>query len=253
MASNETEKFLATIWELAAKWPADPESGEPSDVAANVFRNVPVSRETRQRIYSACTDCDLKLNILDGCRGFQRDDATIRLGLQDTDDACREWAYSMLGYVRFSQVEELIQKGDKAALSGLARNLSVPKPALEEIRGWFEEHGPTNYLVLYQISSTVADRQEETHEQEETDEQKAQESQPVMDLETRFRWYQRMDWLAEKTIRHFPCFMERFFLGSSCISSVYSFGYCGSPAIRRVPRARKPRPMAGRKGKTKGD
>jgi hypothetical protein len=199
LPAQELSKFLDTIWGLASKWPAELENGSSfrSAVAATVFRSVPVRTETRQRIYSGCSDTNLKLNILDGCGD---DYSTIGLALRDPDDSCRECAYSMIRSISsISQVEALIQKGDKAALEGLARNDSVATFALLKIRDWFTEHDPDNSLAQRLISSNLADRHFE------------EEPLPAIGTDSRPPRWSR-DWLAEILTYVFPSGRALFFI-----------------------------------------
>jgi hypothetical protein len=147
-AQIDAEKFLRTLWELAAKWPED------SDIPFIVFREVPANglsfldenknlRYVKAEIYRAHPR--FRVPILFSSNFGWRDDEVIRLALQDADEECRKVAYSKVSSVALAWVPELIKRKDKVALEGLVMNESLSVEDLRKIQDCLNEINPAGF------------------------------------------------------------------------------------------------------------
>jgi hypothetical protein len=164
----------AVLWQLMVQWPRGHE-----DLQGLVYQYVGAPDETKAQIYQACHVPALKHAILLGCG--TDDGQTLTLGMQDTDDFCRQLAYGKFDPRRFASqqaAEVLLQNifrdrpspppidtptaaegihsafavasallqaalegEDKAALRGLAQNQTLPAPYLERVQSRLDELG----------------------------------------------------------------------------------------------------------------
>jgi hypothetical protein len=121
------DSFLRRLWELASKW--SKESGVPY----LVYRYVPVYDDTRVATYNTVDEPKLRRVILENCGELDRE--TIQLGLKDDDEWCRYWAYRKIRGVEPAGLEAILKgEGSAIALTGLARNKSLPVAELEKVR-----------------------------------------------------------------------------------------------------------------------
>ena len=82
---DSANSFLNRLWELAAKWPSD---RLPAPVPELTFRQVSVKDETRAKIYRYCNVPTLRRAILESLS--ERDTETLKLGVRDEDDNCKD-------------------------------------------------------------------------------------------------------------------------------------------------------------------
>mgnify|MGYP001228418968 FL=1 len=75
------------LWELISKWPIFP--GSPQ---AFVYLFLEASDGTKAKVYQACDEPVFRQCILKNCT--ERDIDTLKLGMKDTDERCREIALS---------------------------------------------------------------------------------------------------------------------------------------------------------------
>jgi hypothetical protein len=59
-------------------------------------------------------------------------------------------------------VRELLERGDRVALAGLARNASVPVEPLLEVKEWFRKNYPEDDLTWNEIRRNLASRRAQT-------------------------------------------------------------------------------------------
>ncbi len=144
----DAQKFLGTLWQLAAKWPED------SDIPFLVFNEVPANGLTSLEAYEPGKLKYVKAEIYRALPRYRlcilyscdwRDDEVVRLGLQDADQNCREAAYMKLWPVPQEWVEQLISRKDKAALKGLVNNESLSVEDLEKCQKCLDEIEPHGY------------------------------------------------------------------------------------------------------------
>jgi hypothetical protein len=147
--------FLASLWRQTSKWPID------TGIHRAVYASVAVSGEVKAEVYRSCSDTGLKLCILDTCHGRQGH-RTIELAVHDADEGCREAAYSKMWAPGADLVRELLERGDRVALAGLARNASVPVEPLLEVKEWFRKNYPEDDLTWNEIRRNLASRRAQT-------------------------------------------------------------------------------------------
>lgn len=78
---------LSKLWEIISKWPIFP--GCPQ---ALVYLFLGASDETKAKVYQACDDPVFRQCILKN--STERDIETLKLGMKDADERCREIALS---------------------------------------------------------------------------------------------------------------------------------------------------------------
>jgi hypothetical protein len=122
-----THAHVSQLWTLISKWPEG--SGNLQSV---VYRYIGAPDETKAEIYRTCVIPAWRRAILANCD--EDDRRTIALGTQDADDLCRELAYTQIAPgMRNVDLQTLLQSEDKAALSGMAANHSLPIGYLRKI------------------------------------------------------------------------------------------------------------------------
>ena len=86
---EESEKHISKLWKLASKWPK--ETGVP----VKVYRYVGAPDQIKEEVYKVCSDPALRCVILENCAANLHP-KTLRLGLNDPDDACSRLARKAL-------------------------------------------------------------------------------------------------------------------------------------------------------------
>jgi hypothetical protein len=95
------ESLLSSLWELAAKWPADK---LPAPVPGLIYLYLPVGDKTKEKIYEECNETVLRRLILESCS--KRDVETLKLGVRDKDEDCASIAR---GSVYRFELDDLIE------------------------------------------------------------------------------------------------------------------------------------------------
>jgi hypothetical protein len=156
-SSSEARSVLNALWQHTLKWPIE------STLHGAVYANVAAEDDVKAQVYQRSSHTGVKLRILDGCRSQDRQ--TLQRAMRDTDDDCREYAYTKLAVPDSEFVKQLIDRNDKVALRGLAANASVPTEELLKIREWFDKHHPEDDLVWHEIARNLANRPEQSQEE----------------------------------------------------------------------------------------
>lgn len=136
-------KLYSKLWRLASKWP------DEISLIGYMFKHVPADDETKAEIYKQFGDDWLYKNeIISNCDINNK--KVIEVAMQDNENECRSWAYSMLRDISGEKFQELINTDDAAVLEGLAGNESLNIEQLEmvaiqykkidtlEMRGWYK-------------------------------------------------------------------------------------------------------------------
>jgi hypothetical protein len=131
----ESSNHWSAIWRLAAKWPAE------SKVPYFVFENISTDDVVKKEVYQHCEDAALRCTILEGCSSTEM----LKLGIKDSDSTCQSIALSKIPRWLYDSdpagFEAILSSDDKEALSGLARNDSLPVEALEKVTARLEALG----------------------------------------------------------------------------------------------------------------
>src|SRR5262249_6486771 len=83
---SATRAHFSELWLFTSKWPEN-----NNDLRHAVYSYLGVPDDTKSSIYQMCTNGFLRRTILYSCK--EKDIQTIKLGMQDADDQCREIAY----------------------------------------------------------------------------------------------------------------------------------------------------------------
>jgi len=123
---HTANKFLATLWENAAKWPKD--SG---DLPYAVFLYVPAPNDTKAKTYQVCQEPLWRRQII--YNSDADDEKTFQAALADTNDDCRKLAYERVTHLPEDQIDTVVKGNDLAALEGLADNRALAEPLQSKV------------------------------------------------------------------------------------------------------------------------
>ncbi len=125
--------YFKELWTLITKWPK-----ESDDLKYFVYLYIDTDDSTKAQTYKSCENSELRQAILGGCNPqkylWHNFKETIELGMKDSDETCRELAYSKIKGVSSKLLENTLKGEDKAALTGLACNTSLSAENIEAIR-----------------------------------------------------------------------------------------------------------------------
>lgn len=143
------------LWQLALKWP------EESVIPAIILNEVRISpySKTKAEAYRACPK--RRGLILYNCDW--QDDETVKMGLQDPNEGCRERAFAIATGISGKSVDELINRKDTVALRGLAQNELVSDEDLGKIGACLREIDPDGFPYTWH---TVKRKQKATISQD---------------------------------------------------------------------------------------
>ncbi len=125
-----TEYHFSKLWELISKWPDVSTSPQ-----GTVYYYLGAHDGTKAKVYQACDDSVLRSAILKN--STERDTDTLKLGMKDTDERCREIAFSKFDFSHFrintKVFLETLKGTDKVALTGLAQNATLSVQRLDQV------------------------------------------------------------------------------------------------------------------------
>jgi len=120
-AHYSTNKHFSTLWKLISKWPKG-----TGNLQWAVYSCVGTDDTTKAEVYQGCDELLWRHTILEDCKPNEVE--TLKLGMKDSDDTCREIAYTKASHLDIAEeLESVIRGKDKSALHGLARNVSLPQ------------------------------------------------------------------------------------------------------------------------------
>jgi hypothetical protein len=161
---GSTSVHVSRLWMLISKWPEG-----TGNLQFLVYRYVGAPDETKAEIYRTCATPVWRQAILENCD--EDDLQTIELGTQDANDLCRQIAYTKAAGVRNVDLHTLLQSEDKAALSGLALNRSLPIGYLRNVAGRLDELGDAvgvswAWQTIEEIQKTQTSEEDESGTEE---------------------------------------------------------------------------------------
>lgn len=120
------ECHFSKLWEFISKWPDASESPQGC-----VYTWLGADDGTKAKVYQAC-DEHLRSAILEN--STERDTDTLKLGMKDTDERCREIAFSKFdSWINAKEFLEALKGTDKVALTGLAQNATLSVQKLDQV------------------------------------------------------------------------------------------------------------------------
>lgn len=121
---------FSKLWELISKWPDVSTSPQGS-----VYYYLGAEDGTKAKVYQACDEPTWRTAILEN--STKRDTDTLKLGMKDTHERCREIAFSKLDFSHFrintKEFLEALKGTDKVALTGLAQNATLSVQRLDQV------------------------------------------------------------------------------------------------------------------------
>ncbi|MBI1956677.1 MAG: hypothetical protein HYS38_09815 [Acidobacteria bacterium] len=123
-----TNEHFSKVWKLAPKWQL-PGTGIPYCI----YRYLGGPAVAKSDVYRDESSTLLRAEILSNCDPLE-DAKVIELGLKDSDDSCRELAFSMVSLKLKDAVIRAIQTADSAAFLGLRENPHLSEEAKEFLR-----------------------------------------------------------------------------------------------------------------------
>jgi len=123
------ERHLSRLWELASKWPTK------STLPHAVYTCVCAPDTTRAKIYQLCNDEPfLRRTILHGCD--HRDRETLKLGMEDSDEDCRDIAERVVkeGMPKTPEAQEELFQEEEPFRAGVRNELQSVSRALDSLR-----------------------------------------------------------------------------------------------------------------------
>jgi hypothetical protein len=124
--SYSTRWHFSQLWKLISKWP-----GGTGNLQAGVYRHIGAPDETKAEIYQSCDEPVWREVIL--INSDRRDTQTIKLGMHDPNEHCRELAYSRVDISQIHELDRILQGEDSAALRGLSQNHALPADVLRQV------------------------------------------------------------------------------------------------------------------------
>lgn len=125
-----TEWHFSKLWEFISEWPDVTTSPQGS-----VYYYLGAEDGTKAKIYQACDEPAWRTAILEN--STKRDTDTLKLGMKDTHERCREIAFSKFNFSHFrintKEFLEALKGTDKAALTGLAQNATLSVQRLDQV------------------------------------------------------------------------------------------------------------------------
>jgi hypothetical protein len=150
------------LWEFISKWPDVSESPQ-----FGVYSYLGADDGTKAKVYQACDVPAWRTTILEN--STERDIDTLKLGIRDADERCREIAFSKIPMNRkeFSkEFLEALKRTDKVALTGLAQNALLSVQRLDQVHDRLLELKNEFDPVVDQAFETIR-KLRETHRKED--------------------------------------------------------------------------------------
>lgn len=218
MSWASTRAHFSELWSFTSRWP-----DTNSDVQNAVYYYLGVPDDTKSSIYQICTSPFLRQSILYNCS--DKDIQTIKSGMQDADDQCREIAYKTFNPSRYfstsianhifqsldhgphgdiqalvSEINQIIpnvlQGEDKAALSGLAQNRSLSIQLLRNVCARLMELDDN--IGVWEARQTIKELQKTQPEQESAEDNEEEVKEEQSEGDNVFE--QRIDNLDKKLL-----------------------------------------------------
>lgn len=219
------------LWELASKWPRD------SEIQPLVFRHAFANEDIRRETYKQTDIPEWRAEILTSCN--DNDLETIQLGMQDSDDRCRELAHekfktrnflassfanillSGVGRVSLKEkalglhwmmsntanyesvaLKKALEDDDKAALRGLAKNRSLTLTTLKRVRDRLSE---LDDYAQYEAEQIIKEREEQIAPEDPNE-----LFTTYVGMEGKFL-EDKIDWIGKKLLEMEKWSLRRFF------------------------------------------